>query len=193
DVSGRVDQVQLVLATVLRPILHPDRVQFDRDAALALEIQRIEHLLIHLATRERARLLEQPVGKCRLAVIDMRNDAEVPNMIDNHRNTILLGKPPQPMKITAGRRGWRVAAGECRWVAGGFPATGRVRARSRSRPPRSGPARAVWRGPAAGAGSGEPVRRRAAGPSARRHCRGSCGPGTRRYRSARPVSVRRAP
>ena len=53
---------------------------FDRDAAFALEIHVIEHLCRHLALGERARKFEQAVGKCRLAVIDVRDDGKISDM-----------------------------------------------------------------------------------------------------------------
>ena len=55
-------------------------VHLDRDAALALEVHGVEHLLAHLALGDRARDLEQAVGQRRLAVIDVRDDAEIANV-----------------------------------------------------------------------------------------------------------------
>jgi hypothetical protein len=54
-------------------------MRFDRDATLALQVHRVQHLRLHLALRQRTGGLEQPVGKCRFAVIDVRNDTEVSN------------------------------------------------------------------------------------------------------------------
>jgi len=58
-------------------------VHFDRDPALALEVHRVEHLVFHLTHRHRPRELEQPVGKRRLAVVDMGDDAEVSDVRGN--------------------------------------------------------------------------------------------------------------
>src|SRR5207253_688544 len=55
----------------------PNSLRLDRDAALALELHRVEHLLPHLAARDGVRQLEDPVGQRRLAVIDVRDDREV--------------------------------------------------------------------------------------------------------------------
>ena len=63
-------------------VRHAHGVELDRDAALALEVERVEHLLLHLALLQRARRLDQPVGQRRLAVIDVRDDAEVADMIE---------------------------------------------------------------------------------------------------------------
>src|SRR5579859_1446463 len=50
---------------------------FDGDAALALEVHRVEHLLVHFALRKRDGHLQQTVGKRGLAVIDMRDDTKI--------------------------------------------------------------------------------------------------------------------
>ena len=63
-------------------VVHPHGVELDRDAALALEVERVEHLLLHLALLERARGLDQPVGQRGLAVIDVRDDAEVADVVE---------------------------------------------------------------------------------------------------------------
>ena len=44
-----VDQVQLVCFAVLGLVIHRDRMRLDRDAALALEVHRIEQLILHVA------------------------------------------------------------------------------------------------------------------------------------------------
>ena len=45
--------------------------------AFALQIHGVEHLRHHFALRKSACKFEQPIGKGRLAVVYMRNDAEV--------------------------------------------------------------------------------------------------------------------
>jgi hypothetical protein len=78
-VAGRVDQIQHVRLAVLRFVVEPDCVRFDRDAALALEIHVVEHLRFHLAAGHRAGQFEQAIGQRRLAVIDVRDDREIAN------------------------------------------------------------------------------------------------------------------
>ena len=76
DVARRVDQVELVaLALVL--VVDRDRAGLDRDAALALEVHRVEQLGLHVALVDGAGDLEQAVGEGRLAVVDVRDDREV--------------------------------------------------------------------------------------------------------------------
>ena len=76
-VAGRVDQIQLVGVSVLRGVVQADAFRLDGDAALALEIHRVEHLLVHFALRKRAGHFEQTIGERGLAVIDVRDDAKI--------------------------------------------------------------------------------------------------------------------
>ena len=75
--AGRVHQVQRVGDAVLGRIGEPDGLCLDGDAAAPLDVHRIQHLLAHLALGERRSELDQPVGKRRLAVIDVGDDVEV--------------------------------------------------------------------------------------------------------------------
>jgi hypothetical protein len=77
DMARRVDQIELVHLAVLGGVFEPDRLGLDGDAAFALDLHRIEHLLAHLAQGEPAADLDEAVGQRRLAVVDMRNDGEI--------------------------------------------------------------------------------------------------------------------
>ena len=76
DVAGRVDQVELVL---LPRDAHGLRL--DRDAALALEVHRVEQLRAHVAARDGVRQLEDAIRERRLAVVDVRDDREVADVV----------------------------------------------------------------------------------------------------------------
>ena len=82
DMAGRVHQIENIVFSVLRPIMQAHRLRLDGDAALALDVHRIEHLLDHLARGERPGLLDQPVGERRLAVVDMRDDREIADVVE---------------------------------------------------------------------------------------------------------------
>ena len=56
----------------------------DGDAALALQVHRIEHLRVHLALAERAGQLQQAVGQRGFAVVDVRDDAEIADVLGIH-------------------------------------------------------------------------------------------------------------
>ena len=64
-------------AAVAGGVVEADRVRLDRDAALALEIHRVEHLRLHLAGLQRAGQLEETIGERRLAVVDVRDDRKI--------------------------------------------------------------------------------------------------------------------
>ena len=49
DVAGRVDQIELVFVAVVREVMQANALGLDGDAALALEVHRIEHLGGHFA------------------------------------------------------------------------------------------------------------------------------------------------
>ncbi len=77
-VPGRIDEVQLVaLAVTLRRVIKSDRLGLDRDAALAFELQGIEHLVLHLAGFQSSADLDEAVSQRGLAVIDVRDDREI--------------------------------------------------------------------------------------------------------------------
>jgi len=82
DVAGRVDKVELVLLAVLGLVLDTDGLALDRDAALALEVHLVEQLLLHVARRNGPRGFEDAVGQRRLAVVDVRDDAEVADVVE---------------------------------------------------------------------------------------------------------------
>ena len=79
DVTGRVDEVEHVVAPV-----DPHVLGLDRDAPLALEVHRVEVLLAHVARVDRAGQLEDAVRERRLAVVDVGDDAEVADASQLH-------------------------------------------------------------------------------------------------------------
>ena len=81
DVAGRVDQIELVGAAVPRGVLERRGLRLDRDAALALDVHRVEHLRFHLAIGEAAATLDQAIGKRRLAMVDVGDDREIADLI----------------------------------------------------------------------------------------------------------------
>ena len=96
----RVDQVQLVPFAVLGLVIHRDRVRLDGDAPLLLEIHRVKQLILHVTLRNGSRAVQQPVGQSRLSVVDVGNDAEVPDSFDFHLLLYagLAARPPAPRR-----------------------------------------------------------------------------------------------
>ncbi len=62
-----------------RLIFHLDGMALNRDATLALQIHIVEHL--PLSNLDGVRLLQETVGKSRLAMIDMCDDAKVSDIV----------------------------------------------------------------------------------------------------------------
>ena len=79
-VARRVDEVELVGLAVVGIIGHADGVGLDRDAALPLDVHRVQQLGLHVALLHRVGELEDAVRDGRLAVVDVRNDREVADM-----------------------------------------------------------------------------------------------------------------
>ena len=69
----------------LGAVIEPHRLRLDGDAALALDIHGIEHLLDHFARLEPAGELNQPVGQRRFAMVDMGDDREIADVFDGGR------------------------------------------------------------------------------------------------------------
>jgi len=73
-VPGRVDQLQDVARVV-----DPHVLGLDGDAALALDVHRVEVLCAHETRVDGAGQLQDPVRERGLAVVDVRNDGKVPD------------------------------------------------------------------------------------------------------------------
>ncbi len=72
-----VDEVELVGLAVARLVVQRDALRLDGDAALALDVHRVEHLLLHLAPAQPAADLDETVRERRFAVIDVRDDGKI--------------------------------------------------------------------------------------------------------------------
>ena len=113
DVTGGVDEVELMELAVPRPVVEAYRVALDGDAALALDVHVVEHLVAELPRLHRPARLDQPIRKRRLAVIDVGDDAEVADVV--HEAQLPGGNPG---KANTGPRAGRHG---CRRVRNGPP------------------------------------------------------------------------
>jgi predicted nucleic acid-binding protein len=66
-------------------------VGLDRDATLALEVHRIEELLLGLALLDRSRDLQKAVGKSRFTVVDVGDDAKIARVFYSHEKAGTIG------------------------------------------------------------------------------------------------------
>ena len=77
----RVDQVEVVDPPIACGVLQRRRLRLDRDAALALDVHRVEHLRLHLALAQAPATLNDPIGQRAFAVVDVGNDGEVADVV----------------------------------------------------------------------------------------------------------------
>ena len=108
DMARRVDQVQLVELAVLGAVIEAHGLRLDGDAALALDVHGIEHLLLHLPRGQAAAELDQPVCQRRLAVIDMGDDGEVTDAGKRRRRKLTHGAAwygSKPLRVKRGNCG----------------------------------------------------------------------------------------
>ena len=103
---GGVDQVELVRPPVLRGVRQADGVRLDRDPALALELHGVEDLVAEVPLGHRPAALDEAVGEGRLAVIDVGDDAEVPDVVHG---------PPGGSFVSAWRRQFTRSRPDRRW------------------------------------------------------------------------------
>src|ERR1051325_4112423 len=77
SVTWSIDDIDPIIVPLKRCILSSDRYPF-----FPLKIHRIHHALFHLLIgTKRARLAQQLIDKSSLAVVDVRNDGDVPNCV----------------------------------------------------------------------------------------------------------------
>ena len=89
--AGRIDEIELIGLAVGCLIIKPNGLRLDGNAALALQLHIIKHLFLHFARRQTAGQLYQPVGKCRLAVVNMCDNREITDVfLNRHISPISL-------------------------------------------------------------------------------------------------------
>ena len=79
--AGRVNQIEFIVLPVMGFIIEPHGGHFDGDAALALDVHRVEKLLLHVPPLDCSRELQQPVGQGGLAVVNMGDDAKIADVL----------------------------------------------------------------------------------------------------------------
>ena len=115
DVPRRVDEVQHVVAP-----LDPDVLGLDRDAPLALEVHGVEVLLAHLSRIDRTGQLQDAIRERGLSVVDVGDDAEVPDAVQLHdlvdATNAAVQTRPVPALLTVAGLGRSGVAGSLDWL-----------------------------------------------------------------------------
>ena len=75
--SRSINEVKLVFLSIRTPIPCCDRMCFDRNAALTLQVHGIQILRTGFTWRYGAGDLQKPVGKSGFAVVDMSNNGKI--------------------------------------------------------------------------------------------------------------------
>ena len=112
DVARRVHQVELIGLAVLGAVVEAHGLRLDGDAALALDVHRVEDLLLHLPVGDVAAQLDEPVGERRLAMVDVSDDREVADQVDIRHGPVLSIARRQVEHRTA--RALRIAGSRAR-------------------------------------------------------------------------------
>ena len=79
--ARRVHQVQDIGLAILCLIGQAYGLGLDGDAALFLDIHRVEHLLLHFAFGQAAAMLDQAISQRRLAMVDMGDDGKIADFV----------------------------------------------------------------------------------------------------------------
>ena len=77
--SGRVDQVKDIFDTIRVFVVDLDSMAFDGDAFFSFKVHVIEDLIHHFPVTDGIGGLKQSICQSRFTMIDMRNDAEIPD------------------------------------------------------------------------------------------------------------------
>ena len=78
--SGRINEIQLILFTVACLVTQGDALRFDSNAALALQVHGVQHLSFHLSFTKATTMLNKTIRKGRFTVIDMRDNRKISDM-----------------------------------------------------------------------------------------------------------------
>ena len=96
----RVDEIEDVLLAGRRGVVQADRMRLDGDPALALEVHGVEDLVAELAVFDRPTALDEAVGERGLAVVDVRDDAEVSDVVQAVSLADTMDSTPRGQQVT---------------------------------------------------------------------------------------------
>ena len=79
-----INQVEDVDLAIGRGVFHAGWLELDGDAAFALKLHVVEKLRLHVASRNGAGILQEPVGQGGFPVVDVGNDAEITDPLNGN-------------------------------------------------------------------------------------------------------------
>lgn len=81
----RVDQIEVVDLPILGLVLQRSGLRLDGYPTLFFDIHRVQNLGLHLTVCKTSAPLNQAVGKRRLAMVDVRNDGKISDVIHQRK------------------------------------------------------------------------------------------------------------
>ncbi len=76
-----VDQIEVVDLAIFGFVLQRSCLRLDGDTTLFLNVHGVENLRLHFTLLQTTATLNQSIGECRFAMIDVRNDGEISDVI----------------------------------------------------------------------------------------------------------------
>ena len=81
DMSRGVDEVKFIGVPIFCFVFNLNGAGFDGDAAFPFQVHVVQKLIFHFTQGDRLCLFQNSVGKGRLAVVNVGNDAEISNVV----------------------------------------------------------------------------------------------------------------
>ena len=75
--SRRVNQIENIFFSILRPINDADSLRLNRNAPLPLQLHIIKHLCLHFPAGKQSGHFDNPISQCRFSVIYMCNNTKI--------------------------------------------------------------------------------------------------------------------
>lgn len=79
-----IDQVEKIFLSVLGAIGQTYCLAFDGDATFSLDLHVVKELVLKLAIGDQVAILNHSVGEGRFAVVNMRNNAEISDIVHSY-------------------------------------------------------------------------------------------------------------
>ena len=98
--ARRVDQVEHIASAVAVRIEHAHGGGLDGNAALALDVHGIQHLLLHIPRGDGIRQLHHAVGKRGFSVVDVRDNAEIADQFPRIGHRVIPPTTIRPAKAS---------------------------------------------------------------------------------------------
>ena len=101
--SGRIDEIELVLLAVPGAITQRDTLGLDGDAPLSLQVHGVEYLGLHFPVRQPATMLDKTIRQGRFTVIYVRDDGKIADeaKFSHVMGSGSTGALPRPKKCAA--------------------------------------------------------------------------------------------